>query len=59
MILDNPLFNPTFNTPEERDRFLKTFLAPTRPIVDAMTKEEQEHFVNGIIEVGKGSSKAS
>ena len=55
MILDHPLFNPTFNTPEERGRFLKAFLAPTKPIIDAMTKEERQRFINAIIERGNGS----
>jgi hypothetical protein len=33
--------------------FLKNFLASTRPIVDAMTKEEREQFVYRIMEAGK------
>jgi hypothetical protein len=46
--------NALFNTIVDSDPFLKGFFASSRPIVDAMTKEERDRFVNKIIEIGKG-----
>ena len=46
--------NDLFNKIVDSDPFLKGFLASSRPIVEAMTKEERDCFVNRLIEIGKG-----
>jgi len=46
--------NDLFNTMVEGNPFLRGYFASSRPIIEAMTKEERERFANTVIEIGKG-----
>lgn len=46
--------NDLFNKMVDSNPFLKNVFASSRPIVEAMTDEERERFVNKIMEIGKG-----